>query len=133
MSVYQESGVEITLSGLDHHRFSELSTYKVLSGQNIKEVDYCWLQSTAKNTIPANTLIGLELKGYKETAIPVDKLFNNLLQKIRDTLAMFSAAWLQQGLGSQIHNELPTSYRSFSIDRKIVSPLNRRETVTPAQ
>ncbi|MFT5161871.1 MAG: hypothetical protein ACI9FJ_000438 [Alteromonadaceae bacterium] len=33
---------------------------------------------------------------------------------------MFSAAWLQQGLGSQIHNELPTSYWSFSIDRKIV-------------
>jgi hypothetical protein len=65
-------------------------------------------------------LIYLELKDYIQTEIPFDKLFDNLIQKIRDTLSLFTAAWLQQGLGAELQQELPHSYRQFSPDYKLI-------------
>jgi hypothetical protein len=65
MSVFHESGVSVTLTDLDHHRFCDLPTYKSINGDFVKEVDYCWLQSEAFGYIKENTLIGLELKGYE--------------------------------------------------------------------
>lgn len=120
MSIFRESGITVTLTNLDHHRFCDLPTYRAISGQHVREVDYCWLQHKATGSIQADTLVGLELKNYEKTDIPVDTFFNDLIKKIRDTLSLFSAAWLQQGLGAQLQNELPQSYRTFSPQRKII-------------
>jgi len=119
MSIFNESGVTVTLTGFEHHRFCDLPTYRKISGQNIKEVDICWLQPTMPNS-DAPTLIALELKDYIQTKVPFDSLFDNLLNKIRDTLSLFTAAWLQQGLGAQIQQELPQSYQRLSPNLKLI-------------
>ncbi len=119
MSVYVESGVQVTPTDLEHHRFSDLPAYKALKGQHLKEVDFCWFQPTDNKNIKANTLVGLELKGCLQSDLPVDKLFNNLIEKIRDTLSMLSAAWLGMGEGANLRPQLPASYQSLPQHGKI--------------
>jgi hypothetical protein len=63
--------------------------------------------------IAENTLISLESKGYAQNKIPVDKLLDHLIKKVRDTLSMFRAAWLNCGKGWNIRNERPEEYRTY--------------------
>lgn len=123
MSVYTESGIRVDLSGKAHHLFERLSTYLYLKGQCVKEMDFCWLEPSVTNvetgTQSPEVLICLELKGYQDTAIPVDDLLAILEQKAKDTLLMFCAAWLDRGKGKDLAVELPEAYRSYDPTRKL--------------
>jgi hypothetical protein len=119
MSVYQESGLTVDLTGLSHHRFQDLPAYKKLSGLHLKEMDFFWLQDKATSSIAANTLIGFELKGYDQTALDVAALLENLLQKAKDSMAMLQAAWLDMGDGAHLKSQLPAAYRFYNSARPV--------------
>lgn len=119
MSIYQESGLTVTLTGLAHHRFQNLPAYQQLSGKHIKEMDFFWLQDSATGSIAANTLIGLELKGYDQTVLDTEKLLENLLQKAKDSMALLNAAWLNIGEGRALKAQLPPAYNSFNSNRDV--------------
>lgn len=119
MSVYAESGMTVTLTGLVHHRFESLPIYQKLKGKHIKEIDFFWLQQIATPSLPANTLIGLELKGYDQTVLDVDSVLENLVQKARDSMAMLHAAWLNTGDGALLRQQLPVQYNSYHAGRQI--------------
>jgi hypothetical protein len=119
MSKYKESGVEVDLTGLPHHRFADLPAYRSLSGQFIKECDFTWLQVAANGKLQANSLFNLELKGFGNHLIPVDHEFERLVKKVRDTLSLFSMAWIKRGKGKELQQQLPLEYNSHQILRKI--------------
>ena len=119
MSIYTESGLTVNLTGYVHHRFQDLQAYKKLSGQHIKEMDFFWLEPVGADQPDTDTLIGLELKGYDQTAFDVEKLLANLLQKVKDSLAMLHAAWLNTGVGATLKQQLPVDYSSYRTQRKI--------------
>lgn len=120
MSIYRESGIKIDLRGKPHHRFEELETYQTLKGQSIKEVDFCWLQHENHIALKENSLICLELKGYeRDRQLPIDLLLVSLEKKIRDTLSMFTVAWLNRGQGSRLKTELPDEYCDYQDARLI--------------
>lgn len=119
MSVYQESGLSVNLTGLVHHRFEALVAYKKLSGQHLKEMDFFWLQPIDADFAKADTLVGLELKSYDQAVFDVNSLLANLLQKAKDSLAMLHAAWLDVGTGADLKIQLPAQYNSYSAQRKI--------------
>ncbi|AFY72059.1 hypothetical protein Pse7367_3836 (plasmid) [Thalassoporum mexicanum PCC 7367] len=110
MPDYQESGLNISLPNNQCFRFCDLNTYKGLKGKQLKEVDFCWWDSSR------NTFWLLEVKDYSHlTSIEKlpDHLLENLTNKITDSLLILGAAWSGTNKGQNILHELPSTFRIF--------------------
>jgi hypothetical protein len=57
---YTESGLKINLSHADcSFRLADLPTYQKISGQSVKEFDFCWIEN--------KSLYALEVKDYTKS------------------------------------------------------------------
>ncbi|MEQ8969819.1 MAG: hypothetical protein RIE73_05425 [Coleofasciculus sp. C1-SOL-03] len=110
MSIYQESGLQITLPDTERFRFQDCSGYKTLNGKNLSEMDFGWWDSTK------NSLWLLDVKDYSHltpTERLPDYLLENLVNKATDSLLILSAVWFGSVKGQEICSELPLSCRTF--------------------
>lgn len=130
MAVYIESGLRVELPDDRHFRFSDLSAYKKRSGQNLKEMDFCWIHSSS------GRLVLLEVRDYSEIAEalsatdfipkndqPSPRRFQNLIDKITDSLLMILAVRLETEAGQELAAEIPAACRDH-LPLQIVVALN---------
>lgn len=113
MSISVESGMRVDLTGKPHFRFQELTAYQSVSGQHVKEMDYCWLDN--------NVLFMLELKSYSAEVVEaregqkasdqfVDYLIDKTAPKVWDSLLLLSACWLRTKKGDKLRQELDVQF-----------------------
>jgi hypothetical protein len=138
---FEESGFQVSAPA-PAFRFSDLKTYRAASGRELKEMDVCWLDTSA---FPARLLV-LELKGLDVWSTPPDDplrphehLVRTCIQKANDTLLMFAGAWLSTGWGQALAQEMPPAFTPppkgtrlhlvFLID----IPETRRELLLPVR
>jgi hypothetical protein len=117
VAIYNESGLTLELPDGLHFRFAELPAYKGLSGQNLKEMDFAWVdtgklfllevRSYAKVTA---TLTGAEFVPAKGQAAP--HRFEALVDKLTDSLLMLLAAWADTDTGKSVKTDLPAVART---------------------
>jgi hypothetical protein len=115
MAVYEESALRVDLPDGSHFRFADLATYRGLSGQNLKEMDYAWLESG-----DGSGLVLLEIRSYAqvtETLTTRDfakgaRRFEALVDKVTDSLLMLGAAWAATRTGHDLSKELPEAARA---------------------
>ena len=117
MTVYNESGLCLTLPMGQHFRFADLPAYAPLSGQHLKEMDFAWIdgaklillevRSYAQMT---NPLMGADFVPVK--GAPAPHRFATLVEKLTDSLLMLLAAWAGTERGALIGADLPIAARS---------------------
>ncbi len=110
MSVYQESGLKLTLPEGQHFRFQDCQAYKSLMGQNLKEMDFGWWQEQKKR------LWLIEIKDYANLTPPEclpNHLLDNLFNKATDSLLMLATCWAKTGKGREISSCLPPALQQF--------------------
>lgn len=112
MAVYQESGLRLTLADGSHFRFADLAAYRSISGQNLKEMDFAWAEGQnlvlleLRNYLDVTgTLTGADFVPRKGEATP--KRFNDLVDKVTDSLLMILAARAQTTWGKQLATQWP--------------------------
>jgi len=112
MTNYTESGLQVSLPDGNNFRFQDLTVYTKLKGKHLKEVDYCWWD-TSKNKFWL-----LEVKDYSHLTIE-ERLPDNLLEKftnkVTDALMMLAAAWSGTNAGKQFLAELPSIFHNFPV------------------
>lgn len=116
MATYPESGLILDLPDGQHFRFADLSAYRSLSGQHLKEMDFAWLsggklfllevRSYAQLT---STLTGADFVPTK--GLPAPDRFQVLVDKVTDSLLMMLAAWADTVKGQSLKNDLPLGAR----------------------
>ncbi|MTJ55913.1 hypothetical protein FJR38_26275 [Anabaena sp. UHCC 0253] len=115
MSVFQESGLQITLPVGENFRFQDCPSYQNLNGQNLSEMDFGWWDAGK------NTLWLLEVKDYSHLT-PLERLPDHLLDKLinkaTDSLLILASVWFGSLRGKQICGDLPISCQSFPIQPK---------------
>ncbi|MBF0604612.1 MAG: hypothetical protein HQL07_13080 [Nitrospirae bacterium] len=115
MAIDEESNVRVDLTGKPHFRFQDLAAYKKISGQHVKEMDFCWLRD--------GKLFMLEVKAYsdemeqaKEENVTAEQFVKYLVDKtapkVWDSLLMFSACWLPTNQGTQFRDDLPKAFHT---------------------
>ncbi|MBF0131418.1 MAG: hypothetical protein HQL75_02370 [Magnetococcales bacterium] len=115
MAIYEESNVRVDLTGIPHFRFQNLAAYKKISGQHVKEMDFCWLRD--------GKLFMLEAKAYsdereqaKEKNVTAEQFVEYLVDKtapkVWDSLLMFSACWLPTDKGTKFRADLPEEFHT---------------------
>ncbi len=114
MSVFQESGLQITLPVGENFRFQDCPSYQKLKGKNLSEMDFCWWDAGK------NTLWLLEVKDYSHFRPPqgftgnsADYLLNKLINKATDSLLILASAWFGSLQGQEICGDLPVFCHSF--------------------
>jgi len=110
MTIYQESGLRLTLPEGKHFRFQDCQAYKSLSGQNLKEMDFGWWQEDK------NILWLFELKDYANLTLNEclpNHLLDNLITKAMDSLLMLAACWAKTGKGREFLSCLPSPVQNF--------------------
>lgn len=60
VAIYNESGLTLDLPDGRHFRFADLPAYKLLSGQNLREMDFAW--------VDAGKLFLLEVRSYAQVS-----------------------------------------------------------------
>lgn len=116
MAVYEESGLRFDLPDGAHFRLATTASYRPLSGQSLKEMDFAWLHE--------GKLVLLEVKDFTLTSaalcatdfVPVKDQpnpwrFDELVTKITDTLMMLLAGWGGTAWGNGLVAELPSQAR----------------------
>jgi hypothetical protein len=116
MAVYEESGLRFDLPDGMHFRFADTGSYRPLSGQFLKEMDFAWLHQ--------GSLVLLEVKDFTMTRAalaatdfvpakdqPNPWRFDELVKKITDTLLMLTAGWGETEWGRKLAAELPAGAR----------------------
>lgn len=116
MAVYEESGLRLDLPDGMHFRLATTTSYRQLSGQSLKEMDFAWVHE--------GRLVLLEVKDFTETTamltetdfVPVKGhpspwRFDELVGKITDTLMMLLASWSGNDWGQSLRAELPVVLR----------------------
>lgn len=99
-TTYHESGLQVTLPNGEHFRFATLPSYIPLKGQHLKEMDFAWIHQ--------NKLIILEVKDFSGIAVlPYQKLLDNLINKVTDSLMMLLSGWSSGAWGSAFAPQLP--------------------------
>jgi hypothetical protein len=110
MTVYIESGLRLNLPKGEHFRFQDCKVYKKLSGQKLKEMDFCWWQKEQ------NRLWLIEIKDYAhlstEERLP-NHLLDNLVDKATDSLLMLATCWAKTGKGREFSACLPLPIQQF--------------------
>lgn len=109
---YRESGLELALPNGQHFRFADLPAYQHLSGVNLKEMDFAWIDT--------DKLILLEVRSYAKTKAalnpddfipaknqPMPFRFVTLINKVTDSLMLLLAAWADTKYGKTLQSELP--------------------------
>ena len=98
MAIFNESGLTLDLPDGLHFRFADLLAYKLLSGQNLKEMDFAWIDGgklflleVRSYTQVSTTLTGADLIPLKGQAVP--HRFEALIDKLTDSLLMLLAAF----------------------------------------
>jgi len=117
MSVFQESGLQITLPVGENFRFQDCPSYQNLNGQNLSEMDFGWWDANK------NTLWLLEVKDYSHLT-PLERLPDHLLDKLinkaTDSLLILASVWFGSQKGKEICRDIPGSCHNFPVDpRKI--------------
>lgn len=114
MAIYLESGLQLDLPDGHHFRFADIPTYKSLSGQNLKEMDFAWLANghlflleVRSYTQLTSTLVGSDFIPVKGQAEPFR--YKTLIDKVTDSLLMLLAAWAGSNKGQLIRNQLPVA------------------------
>lgn len=116
MAVYEESGLRFDLPEGAHFRLAAAASYRPLSGQYLKEMDFCWVHE--------GRLVLLEVKDFTATTAmlngadfvpaknhPNPWRFDELVCKITDTLLMMLAGWSGNPWGKGLLAELPAAVR----------------------
>lgn len=116
MAVYEESGLRFDLPEGAHFRLAAAASYRPLSGQHLKEMDFCWVHE--------GRLVLLEVKDFTATAAmlkgadfvpaknhPNPWRFDELVCKITDTLLMMLAGWSGNPWDKGLLAELPAAVR----------------------
>ena len=116
MAVYEESGLRLDLPDGAHFRLAATTSYRPLSGQSLKEMDFAWIHE--------GRLALLEIKDFTETTAmlagtdfvpvkgkPSPRRFDELVGKITDTLMMLLAGWSGNDWGKDLCAELPVAAR----------------------
>jgi len=116
---YQESNLTVTLIDGEHFQFESCATYITLKGQNLKEMDFAWWNSTT------NTLWFLELKDFSRLTLGQqlpDDFINKLAKKATDVLLMLSSMWINSLKGQQLCTDVltlcpvfPTAHRQLKL------------------
>jgi len=100
---YRESDLTITLVDGEHFQFESCATYIRLKGQNLKEMDFAWWDSTT------NTIWFLELKDYSRLPLIEqlsDGFVEELAKKATDVLLMLSSIWINSLKGQQLCSDI---------------------------
>lgn len=116
MAVYEESGLRLELPDNAHFRLAATASYRPLSGQYLKEMDFSWVHE--------GKLVMLEVKDFSQTTAmltasdfvpgknqPAPWRFEELVGKITDSLLMLLAAWSGTAWGKSLSAELPAGSR----------------------
>jgi hypothetical protein len=115
MSVFQESGLQITLPVGESFRFQDCPNYQNLKGKNLSEMDFCWWDDNK------NTLWLLEIKDYSHLT-PLERLPDHLLDKLinkaTDSLLILASVWFGSLRGKQICGDLPIFCQTFPVQPK---------------
>ena len=116
MATYLESGLRLDLPDGQHFRFAELPAYKALCGQNLKEMDFAWvnvgklfLLEVRSYAQVAETLTGADFVPAKGQPAPFR--YQALIDKVTDSLLMMLAAWAGSARGQSIRADLPAGAR----------------------
>lgn len=117
MADYLESGLRVTLPDSHHFRFADLPAYRSISGQNVKEMDFGWIN--------AGVLYLLEVRSYTQLTasladadfvpkkgLPAPHRFQTLIDKITDSTLMLLAAWAGTPWGVRLQSDLPPAARA---------------------
>lgn len=111
---YIESGITVSLPDRQHFRFENLRTYKQLSGQGLKEMDFCWVVQTGKKGRGEvkKTVYLMEIWSNPF----VDKAVDSLIGKVVDSLLMLASFWLPNSLMREdVPGEFHTSPDSIEL------------------
>lgn len=119
MAIYHESGLELNLPDGLHFRFADLPVYIKLKGQNLKEMDFCWLHQDA--------LVMVEVRDYRakqddlrpEDFKPKQSRFEALVDKMTGSLLLLAAAWSGTTKGQEMRAELP----KFAQNAMVLKPI----------
>jgi len=116
VATYIESGLRLDLPEGQHFRFADLPVYQALKGQHLKEMDFAW--------IAGEKLVMLEVRSYTQITHglnaadflvakgqPAPRRYQDLIDKVTDSLLMMLAAWANSNRGQSIKNFLPPGAR----------------------
>jgi hypothetical protein len=116
MAVYEESGLRFDLPDGAHFRLATTVSYRPLSGQSLKEMDFAWLHEgklvlleVKDFTLTSEALCATDFVPLKDRPNPWR--FDELVTKITDTLMMLLAGWGGTAWGSGLVAELPVGAR----------------------
>jgi len=117
VAIFNESGLTLDLPDGLHFRFADLLAYKLHSGQNLKEMDFAWIDGGKLFLLEvrsyaqvSTTLTGADLIPLKGQAVP--HRFEALIDKLTDSLLMLLAAWADTDCGKSIKAGLPAAAKS---------------------
>ncbi len=105
-TIYTESDLTIDLTDKEYFRFEALPTYKRLSGENIKEMDFTFIED--------GKLYFLEVKSFEKffkhpqkISFPeaMAELKIDLPKTLSDALLMMAAVWLETKTGNALKKE----------------------------
>lgn len=109
MATYTESGLQFNLPDGEHFRFATLPSYIPLKGHNLKEMDFAWIHQG----LHQRQLVLLEVKNFSGVSLlPYQKLLDNLINKITDSLMMLLSGWSGGTWGNAFVPQLPIAARN---------------------
>lgn len=101
-TTYHESGLQVTLPNEEHFRFATLPSYIPLKDQHLKEMDFAWIHQ--------GKLVLLEVKSFSGVSVlPYQKLLDNLINKVTDSLMMLLSGWSGGAWGRAFVPQLPVA------------------------
>ncbi len=117
---FPEGNFSIELPKNQCFRFESCDTYVEISGKDVKEVDFGWMETGAQ------TLWLMEFKDYDQEDAPDpdrDYLVENLSTKIRDVLTMLATSWAETSFGQQLRSDLRDTCPDFPGKACAIRPL----------
>lgn len=124
--IIEESGLRITFPDVSCFRFQDLSLYRSLSGQSLKEMDFAWCYDSRIHL--------LEIRDYRQIdsvlnlhdLVPsspgaAPRRFAQLIDKVTDSLLLLLASWAGTQKGSQLLSELPITAQQMTPIRLVIA------------
>lgn len=134
----EESGLRLGFPAGQSFRFQQLTGYRRLSGQSLKEMDFAWHHKTTLYLLEVRDYRDLEQSLHREDLVPTDHKtspyrFRELVDKVTDSLMMLLAARAKTKRGQSLAAEMPDYAKSRTELRLIIAlglPPNLRVHLT---
>lgn len=111
--IFNESGFRIVLPENCYFRFENIGIYKRLSGQGLKEMDFCWWNEDNGTLYLLEVFNKYVLSKYVERDGNIGGFLKYIVDKTTDSLLMLASAWIPTESGNEILQELPTNCQGY--------------------